>query len=99
MSQTNEKNDEYNQKILELNNKIENIHNLLIEINDKNDKIIQSTSNMDLHIGFVEKTYESIKKPFHYLMDKVSYLTFLPFSNKTENNKPINLNEIKQLED
>ena len=53
MSQTNEKNDEYNQKILELNNKIENIHNLLIEINDKNDKIIQSTSNMDLHIKLV----------------------------------------------
>ena len=98
MSKSNEKIDELNIKVLELNNKIESIFNLLIEINTKIDKITESTSNMNSHINFVEKTYESIKKPFHYLMDKVSYLTFLPFSNKTENNKPNNLNELKQLE-
>ena len=44
---------------------------------------------MEDHIDFVEKTYDKIKTPFHYLMDKVSLLTFSPFrkSEITQNEK------------
>ena len=50
---------------------------------------------MDEHINFVEKTYETIKKPFHYLMDKVSMLSFLPKKDNEETNEETKHETIK----
>lgn len=55
-------------KLKEIENRITNIETEIIYIKS-------STQNMDNHISFVEKVYDSIKMPFHYIMDKVSIST------------------------
>lgn len=37
----------------------------------------ESCNKMGSHIDFVENTYEKIKKPFHYIAEKVSDLASL----------------------
>lgn len=64
------------QKILtELNEIKESYTNL----EKKVDEMYKNTKRMEEHIDFVEGTYETIKTPFHYLMDKVSLLSFSSF--------------------
>ena len=44
-------------------------------------KIIEKSSdNMNNHIEFVEKIYEQVKYPFHYICNKVNYISALPVS-------------------
>ena len=45
----------------------------------KVDEIHKNTKHMEEHINFVENTYDKVKTPFHYLMDKVSLLSFSSF--------------------
>ena len=35
---------------------------------------------MEEHINFIESTYNKVKTPFHYLMDKVNLLSFSSFT-------------------
>ena len=52
-----------------------NIKIILSKI-DKELQIIRSqTEKMDNHIDFVDNVYDSVKKPFHFLCDKVSSMT------------------------
>ena len=77
-------------KLLELVlQKLEELENSQLNLERKIDDINKNTKRMEDHIDFVEKTYDKIKTPFHYLMDKVSLLTFSPFrkSEITQNEK------------
>ena len=54
----------------------------LIKINEKLDKIILSVekvdtkcTRMDEHIGFVEKTYSSVRSPLSYIKKKFEQLS------------------------
>ena len=59
--------------------KLEKLENSYQNLEKKIDEIYKNTQRMDDHISFVEKTYDKIKTPFHFLMDKVSLLSFSPF--------------------
>lgn len=59
--------------------KLEQLENSHINLERKVDQIHKNTKRMEDHIDFVEKTYDKVKTPFHYLMDKVSLLSFSPF--------------------
>jgi stage III sporulation protein SpoIIIAA len=72
------------QIIIEINKlylKLEELERCNLDIERKIDLILKNTERIDQHIDFVDRTYETIKKPFHYLMDKVSMFSF-----KKENN-------------
>lgn len=62
--------------VLEKLEKLENSH---LNLERKVDEIHKNTKRMEDHFDFVEKTYNKVKTPFHYLMDKVSLLSFSPF--------------------
>jgi predicted nuclease with TOPRIM domain len=59
--------------------KLEELENSHLNLERKVDEIHKNTKRMEDHIDFVEKTYDKVKTPFHYLMDKVSLLSFFPF--------------------
>lgn len=59
--------------------KLEKLQNSHLDLERKIDEIHKNTKRMEDHIDFVEKTYDKVKTPFHYLMDKVSLLSFSPF--------------------
>ena len=59
--------------------KLEELENSHLNLERKVDEIYKNTKRMEDHIDFVEKTYDKVKTPFHYLMDKVSLLSFSPF--------------------
>lgn len=69
--------------------KLEELENSHLNLERKVDEIHKNTKRMEDHIDFVEKTYDKVKTPFHYLMDKVSLLSFSPFrkSEITQNEK------------
>jgi hypothetical protein len=64
------------QLILEKLKVLEDSH---LNLERKVDEIHKNTKRMEDHINFVENTYDKVKTPFHYLMDKVSLLSFSPF--------------------
>ena len=66
----------------DLSNKLEIITQKLEQLETKLEKlenIYENTKRMDEHITFVESTYDSVKTPFHYLMNKVKILSYNPF--------------------
>ena len=69
--------------------KLEELENSHLNLERKVDEIHKNTKRMEDHINFVENTYDKVKTPFHYLMDKVSLLSFSPFrkSEITQNEK------------
>ena len=69
--------------------KFEELENSHLNLERKIDEIHKNTKRMEDHINFVETTYDKVKTPFHYLMDKVSLLSFSPFrkSEITQNEK------------
>jgi len=69
--------------------KLEELENSHINLERKVDEIHKNTKRMEDHINFVENTYDKVKTPFHYLMDKVNLLSFSPFrkSEITQNEK------------
>ena len=60
-------------------NKLDEIENHYLNLERKVEEIYKNTKHMEDHINFVEDTYDKVKTPFHYLMDKVSLLSFSPF--------------------
>ena len=73
--------------------KLEKLENSYLNLERKVDEIHKNTKRMEDHINFVETTYDKVKTPFHYLMDKVNLLSFSPFR-KSE----ISQNEKEKLE-
>ena len=69
--------------------KLEELENSHLNLERKVDEIHKNTKRMEDHINFVETTYDKVKTPFHYLMDKVNLLSFSPFrkSEITQNEK------------
>ena len=53
-----------------LENKITGMENKIDKIEELLAKIANDTTRMDSHITFVEKIYETIKSPFHYILGK-----------------------------
>lgn len=53
-----------------------NISKILIYLDtmdNKIDDIKESTENMDNHISFIEKVYDTVAQPFMYIVNKLSY--------------------------
>ena len=48
--------------------RLQNIEKLLSEIDEKLNQLTKSCSNMDEHISFVESVYDTMKKPFAYIL-------------------------------
>jgi hypothetical protein len=42
-------------------------------IENKQNTIMNSTSNMDNHISFVENVYETLKNPLNYVANKINH--------------------------
>lgn len=59
--------------------KLKELENSHLNLEGKVDEILKNTKHMEDHIDFVEQTYDKVKTPFHYFMDKVSLLSFSPF--------------------
>lgn len=61
------------------NEEISNIKEELNAINKKLDKILEvlqtDCKKMADHIDFVEKVYDNVKSPFHFIMNKISGLS------------------------
>lgn len=77
-------------EINKLHLKLEELERYNLDLERKIEIILKNTQRMDEHINFVEKTYETIKKPFHYLMDKVSMLSFLSKKDNEKDNEKDN---------
>ena len=69
--------------------KLEELENSYLDLERKINEIHKNTKRMENHIDFVETTYDKVKTPFHYLMEKVNLLSFSPFrkSEITQNEK------------
>jgi archaellum component FlaC len=50
----------------------------LSTIEERLTKIEDSTDNMDDHIGFITKVFETIQQPFYLLMNTVSRISSIP---------------------
>ena len=68
-----------NKKISNLDEKVSDIDKRVSRLEEKVDKIIEllgginkNCDKMSNHINFVESIYEQIKRPFHFVMDKVN---------------------------
>ena len=79
-----ENNKEILNKIDHILNKIEIIESKIDNLLEQNVEISKNTQRMDSHITFVENTYNNIKSPFHFLMNKVNTLSSI--SNLTYRN-------------
>jgi len=53
--------------------KLEKIESRLDSIESEINNIKSSTEKMDTHISFVEHIYDTVKSPFYYIINKVSY--------------------------
>lgn len=82
--------------------KIETLEHTNLNLERKIEEILKNTKRMEDHINFVEKTYDTVKTPFHYLMDKVNSLSFSPFKKsritQNENDKLENKSDFKNEE-
>lgn len=75
------------QLLYKILNKLDDIDQRLILIENDIEQIKKSNSNMDEHISFVENVYDTIKNPFYYIMNKIKPIESIP------------IKETKQLKD
>jgi len=66
---------------------LEKIERCIDEIDRRLDGMESSLKNiqvsgkhMDTHIEFVETVYSSVKNPFHYIMDRISSIPYVTFT-------------------
>jgi archaellum component FlaC len=71
-------------KIECLDSKIESISNKIESLDSKIDKVImelnkmsKETERMDTHVTFVENIYDTVKHPFHFIMNKIGNSSYL----------------------
>ena len=70
---------ENNEILIKIHSKLEEIlsKQILLETKlEKLEEIEHNTKRMEEHINFIEKTYDTVKTPFHYLMTKVNTLSY-----------------------
>ena len=58
-------NDNILQELHKINKRLDTIEDRLVKIEEKCDKMIS-------HIFFIENTYDRIKKPFNFIIDKIN---------------------------
>lgn len=71
-----------NDLLLEMNEKLDKILNKIEEIDNKLNKMDNSCTNMDKHIDFIDGVYQQVKIPMDYAVSKVNML----ISNKNTGN-------------
>jgi len=76
--------DTYIESVNLLLKKIEIIEQSQSNLENKINEIQKNTKQMEEHINFVNNTYNKIKTPFHFLMDKVSLVTFSKFKKEVK---------------
>ena len=54
--------------------RLDNIERIQLLILEKINNISKSTENMDTHIDFIEKTYDTVKMPLNYIKTNVERL-------------------------
>ena len=54
--------------------RLDNIERIQLLILEKINNISKSTENMDTHIDFIEKTYDTVKLPLNYIKTNVERL-------------------------
>ena len=75
----------HDKKLDSLDRKINSLDRKLDSLDRKLDLLIKhiegvqnDTKRMDSHITFVEGVYDSVKSPFHFIMNKISMVRYTP---------------------
>lgn len=63
---------ELSEKIIELKQEVTQLKDIIEDLSKNIKTMNVSTSRMDSHIDFVEDTYETLKRPLHYITNKVN---------------------------
>tara|TARA_Y100000816_G_C25911129_1_gene475193 strand:+ start:209 stop:487 length:279 start_codon:yes stop_codon:yes gene_type:complete len=80
---------ESNEKINVILKKLELIESKLDNLIEQNKKISKETQRMDSHVTFVEGVYDTVKSPFHFMMNRINKISYL--TNSNNNVTPTNL--------
>ena len=64
---------EIRELLVMINNKLAQLEERVENIEKRTEKIETSAKNMDDHISFIDNVYDSVKSPFHKVMDLVSF--------------------------
>ena len=80
---------ESNEKINVILKKLELIESKLDNLIEQNKKISKETQRMDSHVTFVEGVYDTVKSPFHFMMNRINNISYL--TNSNNNVTPTNL--------
>ena len=64
---------EIKELLVMINNKLSQLERRIENIERRTEKIESSAKNMDEHINFVDNVYDTVKSPFHRVMDLVSF--------------------------
>ena len=67
--------DDINIKLKTLQDKLDNLSEMVSQLNENINKLTNTCGRMDDHISFVEATYETLKTPLNFISNKVRYLT------------------------
>jgi hypothetical protein len=62
------------QELSFIKERLDNIERIQLLILEKLNDITKSTENMDTHINFIEKTYDTVKAPLSYIKTNVERL-------------------------
>ena len=68
----------------DINKRLDSIEKSIVNITTILNKISGETNRMDSHVSFVENVYETIKTPFHSIMNRVHF--FSKYSSISSNN-------------
>lgn len=68
-----------------LNDKIDNLNKKIEQLLSESKKISKETERMDSHVTFVEGVYDKVKSPFHFVMDKITYMKLGNSGNSVSN--------------
>ena len=82
--------------------KLDRIEEQLDKIENDIKVLKKGNEQLDDHITFIENVYDTIKSPFYYILNKVSYIDKIPNKQKKiENqnqNEPFNINNMPNVE-
>ena len=66
------------EKINSLQVELTMINTELKDIKETLKLLTKSAGRMDNHISFIELTYDTLKAPLNYIVDKINYLNYIP---------------------
>ena len=73
--------------------KLDRIEEKLDKIENDIKVLKKGNEQLDDHITFIENVYDTIKSPFYYILNKVSYIDKIPNKQKKIENQNQNENE------